>query len=692
MAEAVTTKTAPNKGMAQVQERPKERPQSFAPSGLGADILALHDTAGNQAVSQLVHPVAAAHATIQRQCKICSEGGHKCAHCQKEEEQTIRRQANSPTAAAPSAIPASVQAALARSGGQGLPGTVRAGLEQRFNRDFGQVRIHTDPVAAQAADDIDAAAFTLGQSIWFGPGRYQPQTQAGMRLLSHELAHTVQQGAQPGSLQKQSLTVGKVNDPLEAAADRAAHAILNHASVPLGSTSGPVLRRAPKVSPVKDKPNERYVDLDNGDRYRVIRNIKMIPHQEEYPSGGEPKLRGRVDKNNIWLQVDWCKNSTRGEIKVGVDLPSQAQTLLRQWGQAILQGQDPVEVLKNAELTPFASVVIAQSQRFTLSAEAKTTIEPATGDVKGGALAAKLKLPNLDLSLEGQVNAPPPGSNRQGPDWQVTGNVVIPLEKPGKVKCPTKVRTILVPQISYQCVKEIETGTRMVPHISTAFLYFKYAESIFEDNVKTPGGGRNPAEMSKLEQLLTDGYQVTGIHGYASPEGPQKAKGKFIGNIALSQERANAAKTWIEQKCKPSLLQMRQKPLNCFAGDLQPSGDGELYTKTKLVKGQEVEVEGRPQAEHAVEQFKTDPDEERHRTPEAEEELKKREKSPERQAKDVVYPVLRRAEITLRKEVETPYREAVPAERQKTEDCTTEVIKAVEADFEQNQPLAPLKQ
>ena len=664
-------------------------PPIVRPDDAPHHLLDLHTQAGNQAVSQLVQPGAA--PTIQRQCKACSDSGHQCAQCQKEEQQTIQRQANSPGAAAPSAIPAPVQAALTQSGGQTLPGTVRAGLEQQFNRDFGQVRVHTDPTAAQAAQAIDAAAFTYGQSIWFGSGRFQPETKAGLHLLSHELAHTVQQGAHPGPVQPQSLTVGKVNDPLEAAADHAANAILNHSSVSLGSTSGPVLRRAPRVSPVKDKPNERYVDLDNGDRYRVIRNIKMIPHQEEYPSGGEPRLRGRVDKNNIWLQVDWCKNSTRGEIKVGLDLPSQAQTLLRQWGQAILQGQDPVEVLKNAELTPFASVVIAQSQRFTLSAEAKTTIEPATGDVKGGSLAAKLKLPNLDLSLEGQVNAPPTGSNRQGPDWQVTGNVVIPLEKPGKVKCPTKVRTILVPQISYQCVKEVETGTRMVPHISTAFLYFKYAEDIFENNVNAPGGGRNPAEMTKLEQLLTDGYQVTGIRGFASPEGPQKAKGNFIGNIALSQKRADATKAWIEQKCKPSLLQMRQKPLNCFAGDLLPSGEGELYTKTKLVQGEEKEVEGRPQAEHAVEQFKTDPDEERHRTPETEEELKKREKSPEKQAKDVVYPLLRRAEITLRKDVETPFREAVPAERQKTEECTTEVIKAVEADFEKSQPLAPLK-
>lgn len=70
----------------------------------------------------------------------------------------------------------------------------RAEVEPAFGRDFSQVRVHTD---SRAAEDMGANAFTLGQDIAFGPGRYTPHTPTGRRLLVHELTHTVQQ-AQTG--------------------------------------------------------------------------------------------------------------------------------------------------------------------------------------------------------------------------------------------------------------------------------------------------------------------------------------------------------------------------------------------------------------------------------------------------------------------------------------------------------------
>src|SRR5204863_9288507 len=51
--------------------------------------------------------------------------------------------------------------------------------------------------ARSAARDISAQAFTYGQDIYFGAGRYQPGTEGGRELLAHELAHTVQQ--RPGA-------------------------------------------------------------------------------------------------------------------------------------------------------------------------------------------------------------------------------------------------------------------------------------------------------------------------------------------------------------------------------------------------------------------------------------------------------------------------------------------------------------
>jgi hypothetical protein len=77
--------------------------------------------------------------------------------------------------------------------GRPLSAASRAFFEPHLGRDLGQVRLHTDGRAAAAARQINALAFTSGQHIYFGPGRYEPDTGRGRHLLAHELAHTVQQ-------------------------------------------------------------------------------------------------------------------------------------------------------------------------------------------------------------------------------------------------------------------------------------------------------------------------------------------------------------------------------------------------------------------------------------------------------------------------------------------------------------------
>src|SRR5262249_21219976 len=64
----------------------------------------------------------------------------------------------------------------------------------RFGRDFSQVRVHSNAKASSAAASIDARAFTVGRDIVFGAGEYAPNGAAGRTLISHELAHVVQQG------------------------------------------------------------------------------------------------------------------------------------------------------------------------------------------------------------------------------------------------------------------------------------------------------------------------------------------------------------------------------------------------------------------------------------------------------------------------------------------------------------------
>ncbi|MFJ9742305.1 DUF4157 domain-containing protein [Streptomyces sp. NPDC101166] len=82
---------------------------------------------------------------------------------------------------------------VVRRPGAPLPVAVRADAEHRFQHDFSHVRVHTGPETARAARALRADAFTVGHHIAFAAGRFAPGTVAGTRLLTHELAHVVQQ-------------------------------------------------------------------------------------------------------------------------------------------------------------------------------------------------------------------------------------------------------------------------------------------------------------------------------------------------------------------------------------------------------------------------------------------------------------------------------------------------------------------
>ncbi len=78
------------------------------------------------------------------------------------------------------------------TGGEPLDATTRAWFEPRLGRSLGDVRIHVDAAAAETAQQLAARAFTYGNHIVFAASQYQPDSDAGKRLLAHELAHVLQ--------------------------------------------------------------------------------------------------------------------------------------------------------------------------------------------------------------------------------------------------------------------------------------------------------------------------------------------------------------------------------------------------------------------------------------------------------------------------------------------------------------------
>lgn len=118
------------------------------------------------------------------------------------------------TARTSSAVASGISAS--RSSGKPLPSGIRQFMEPRFNADFSQVRIHTGEQAATLNRQVSAQAFTVGNQVYFGRDRFQPESSEGRELIAHELTHTIQQGAaaQDGSVRRSAdVTVNERNSP-----------------------------------------------------------------------------------------------------------------------------------------------------------------------------------------------------------------------------------------------------------------------------------------------------------------------------------------------------------------------------------------------------------------------------------------------------------------------------------------------
>jgi len=187
---------------------------------------------------------------VQRMCGRCSNrlAAGKLLDC-PECEAELQRSADGSRAGSPSleVAPSSevaqspegapsreVAPALADAKGRGrpLPGEVRSYFEPRFDRNFGDVRVHTGSRADDLAGALGATAYTHGRNLFFASGAYRPSTRTGRRLLAHELTHTVQQG---------------VAEPLDRDPD------LGGDRAPTGAASGPARERVAEPPATADR-------------------------------------------------------------------------------------------------------------------------------------------------------------------------------------------------------------------------------------------------------------------------------------------------------------------------------------------------------------------------------------------------------------------------------------------------------
>lgn len=139
---------------------------------------------------------------------------------------------------------ADVVARLDASQGAPLPAPLAESLGGALGRDLRDVRIHTDRAAADAARDLGAEAFALGDDIYFAAGAYQPDRERGRHLIAHEVAHTAQQRGASGD----AVEVTEAHDPSELEADRFADAFIAREREPLDSRAHASSRIVPPTS------------------------------------------------------------------------------------------------------------------------------------------------------------------------------------------------------------------------------------------------------------------------------------------------------------------------------------------------------------------------------------------------------------------------------------------------------------
>jgi hypothetical protein len=183
---------------------------------------------------------------LQRKCACGGTPGPSggCAECRAKR---LQRQTTQQTE--PSSVPPIVHEVL-RSSGQPLDPATRALMQPRFGHDFGRVRVHIDSRAAESTRAINAAAYTVGQDVVFGAGQYAPRTSGGQKLIAHELAHTIQQGAHAQAHQH-TLEATSPSDAAEQEAASASEAVTRgHLAVATPGKPMRLARQAPETAPV----------------------------------------------------------------------------------------------------------------------------------------------------------------------------------------------------------------------------------------------------------------------------------------------------------------------------------------------------------------------------------------------------------------------------------------------------------
>ncbi|MEJ8837988.1 eCIS core domain-containing protein [Ramlibacter sp. AN1133] len=176
--------------------------------------------------------------------------------------------------------------AAARSDpGAPLEGAARAQLPPGFGP-VDDLRVHTGPGAVAATAALGTQAFAVGRDLFFARGAFEPGTAAGRRLLSHEVAHGIQQRRAASNAPPAAGTAEAERD--------ADHAVAT-GSAPRLQAAGVQVMASPDP-PVRTRAGQLY------DEYMAISGkwYERLDHSAEFGD----RLLGLIDAGEIVLVTD----------------------------------------------------------------------------------------------------------------------------------------------------------------------------------------------------------------------------------------------------------------------------------------------------------------------------------------------------------------------------------------------------
>jgi hypothetical protein len=553
-----------------------------------------------------------------------------------------------------------------RSSARPLDPRVRQRLEPSFGRSLSGVRVVSDEAAAGAADQLAARAFTVGSHIWFARGEYRPHSEAGQRLIAHEVAHTLQQAAGAPPLQR-ALRIGESSAPEERAADRAADAALRGERVSLPFGSGWALRRQLRpgrctTMPVSGRPDQREMLCSSG-RYRVT-----LTTSQSTRSGLRTDVNAGYNAQDVWLDIRVCEGGTQVLIRPRFNLPD----VIAQALGAALTGSPSSGVT----LRPGLEIVVHQDRSFRIVLRGDVELNTGPGGTRVQSGGGGVEVETGVGTFGGGVRHTPAGPGPGGTTTPAMTGLVLEYREPAarvpEVNCPPATRTHLVFRCEQLHVTPARPAVPAVTHQERArvFLLYPYRMSSPVTSVLLERGGSvtavDASDPAAVRALAGEGFRIVSIEGFTSPEGPRGPARTFVGNDQLSQDRADSAATWFAAHCP-----------DCIAGSAPtPAGLSELYSPPPVGSN---EVRGVRLERHAISEFLAqDP-----LAPQGEQERQRFGQMTHEQQRDAVYRDTRRAVVTLERTVtDRPAEPAVErSEEWRGRSCPTEVLEAARAAF-----------